>query len=100
MTSKTTRVVFALLAVCALLVLLSPVGVAVRAKSEPPVPSNIRLTPPAPVFSDKERVAELMTTGRLDPHITRTYPLARADEALALVESGHASGKLVIDLSL
>lgn len=57
---KTTRVVFALLAVCALLVLLSPAGVAVRAKSEPPVPSNIRLTPPKPVFSDKERVAELM----------------------------------------
>ncbi|MET9627273.1 NADP-dependent oxidoreductase [Lentzea sp. NPDC006480] len=47
-----------------------------------------------------ERVAELMTAGRLDPHITRTYPLARADEALALVESGHTSGKLVIDLSL
>ena len=57
--TKTTRVVFALLAFCALLVLLSPAGVAVRAKSEPPVPSNIRLTPPAPVFSDKERVAEL-----------------------------------------
>ncbi|MGW6441503.1 NADP-dependent oxidoreductase [Lentzea sp. NPDC055074] len=47
-----------------------------------------------------ERVAELMTAGRLDPHITRTYPLAQADEALALVESGHASGKLILDLSL
>lgn len=47
-----------------------------------------------------ERVAELMATGRLDPHITRTYPLARAHEALALVESRHAAGKLVIDLSL
>ena len=58
--TKTTRVVFALLAVFALLVLLSPVGVAVRAKSEPPVPANIRLTPPAPTFTDKERVAELM----------------------------------------
>lgn len=43
-----------------MLVLLSPAGVAMRAKSEPPVPSNIRLTPPAPVFSDKERVTELM----------------------------------------
>lgn len=60
MTTKTTRVIFALLAVCALLVLLSPAGVAVRAKSEPPVPPNVRLTPPAPVFTDKERVAELM----------------------------------------
>lgn len=58
--TKTTRVAFALLTVCALLVLLNPAGVAVRAKSEPAVPSNIRLTPPAPVFSDKERVAELV----------------------------------------
>lgn len=47
-----------------------------------------------------ERVAGLMAAGRLDPHITATYPLARADEALALVESGHASGKLVIDLRI
>ncbi|MGI5499083.1 NADP-dependent oxidoreductase [Lentzea sp. CA-135723] len=47
-----------------------------------------------------ERVAELMTSGRLDPHITETFPLARADEALALVESGHATGKVVLDLSL
>lgn len=48
------------MAVCALLVLLSPAGVAMRATTEPPVPSNIRLTPPAPVFSDTERVAELV----------------------------------------
>ncbi|RDI21490.1 NADP-dependent oxidoreductase [Lentzea flaviverrucosa] len=47
-----------------------------------------------------ERVAELMVTGRLDPHITRTYSLAQAQEALALVESQHASGKVVLDLSL
>ncbi|MEU7479814.1 NADP-dependent oxidoreductase [Lentzea sp. NPDC042327] len=46
-----------------------------------------------------ERVAELMVAGRLDPHITGTYPLARAQEALALVESRHATGKLVVDLS-
>jgi len=50
--------------------------------------------------SGLERVAELMATGRLDPNITATYPLARAGEALALVESGHASGKLVIDMRL
>ncbi|GHH30748.1 NADP-dependent oxidoreductase [Lentzea cavernae] len=47
-----------------------------------------------------ERVAELMVAGKLDPHITQTYPLDRADEALALVESLHAKGKLVIDLGL
>ncbi|GAA1275119.1 NADP-dependent oxidoreductase [Saccharothrix xinjiangensis] len=47
-----------------------------------------------------ERVAALMVAGRLDPNITATYPLARAGEALALVESRHASGKLVIDMRL
>ncbi|HEX7301900.1 NADP-dependent oxidoreductase [Lentzea sp.] len=46
-----------------------------------------------------ERVAELMVAGTLDPHITGTYPLERAAEALALVESRHASGKLVLDLT-
>jgi Xaa-Pro aminopeptidase len=64
--SKNTRVLFVLLAVCALLALLAPVDVAVRAKSarnasnERPVAPNIRITPPAPVFDRKERVAELI----------------------------------------
>src|SRR6185503_3184740 len=49
---KSPRVLFAVLFVSALLV--------VHAKSETTVPSNIRITPPAPVFADKERVAELM----------------------------------------
>lgn len=54
------RVVFALLAVCVCAVLLTPMGVAVRAASETSAPSNIRITPPAPVFDDKDRVAELV----------------------------------------
>jgi Xaa-Pro aminopeptidase len=58
--TTTTRVVFALVAVFALLAAFSSAGeVAVRAKGGPPVPSNIRITPPAPVFTDQERVAEL-----------------------------------------
>ena len=58
--SNSIRVAFALFAVCVCAALLSPFGVAVRAGNETAVPSNIRLTPPAPVFDDKERVAELM----------------------------------------
>jgi Xaa-Pro aminopeptidase len=54
------RVAFALFAVCVGVALLSPIGVAVRATSETAAPSNIRLTPPAPVFDDKDRVAELV----------------------------------------
>src|SRR5215213_10183309 len=56
---KSTRVAFAALAVCTSLAMLSPANVLVRAKSETPVAANIRLTPPAPAFDDKERVAEL-----------------------------------------
>jgi len=58
--AKNTGVAFALFVLCALVAMLSPAGVAVRARSETPTPSNLRLTPPAPKFDDKERVAELM----------------------------------------
>jgi len=54
---KTTRVFFALLAVLMAFAVLSPAGLAVRGTN---IPSNIRITPPAPTFDDKERVAELM----------------------------------------
>lgn len=58
--SQSARVAFALLALFALLAMLHPAGVSVGAKSERPVAPNIRITPPAPVFDSKERVAELM----------------------------------------
>src|SRR5829696_2563277 len=58
--SNTKRVSFALLAACASLAMLNPAGVSVGAKAERPVAANIRITPPAPVFADKERVVELM----------------------------------------
>ncbi|HJP93825.1 MAG TPA: aminopeptidase P family protein [Pyrinomonadaceae bacterium] len=51
--NKSTRLAVVLFAICALVALVS-------AKGERPAPSNIRLTPPAPVFDDKDRVAELM----------------------------------------
>ncbi|AXG82698.1 NADP-dependent oxidoreductase [Streptomyces paludis] len=49
--------------------------------------------------ADLERAAALMVEGRLDPHVVRTYPLARSAEALALLEDGHAVGKIVIDMT-
>ncbi len=57
--STTTRVIFALLAVCISLAMLSPAGFAVDVTKNA-VPSNIRITPPAPTFDNKERVGELM----------------------------------------
>ncbi|SEG02528.1 hypothetical protein SAMN02982929_01294 [Saccharopolyspora kobensis] len=47
-----------------------------------------------------ERVAELVIARRLGPRITAASPLARAGDALVLVESRHAPGELVIDMRL
>src|SRR5690349_1239944 len=54
------RVSFVLFAMCALVAGLNSANVIVRAKNEPTAPPNVRITPPAPVLDDKERVAELM----------------------------------------
>jgi Xaa-Pro aminopeptidase len=57
--SNTKRVAFALLAACASVAMLNPAGASVAARAERAVASNIRITPPAPVFNDKDRLAEL-----------------------------------------
>lgn len=41
-------------------------------------------------------VAALAATGVLDLQVTTTYPLDRAADAVALVETGHARGKVVV----
>jgi len=41
-------------------------------------------------------LARLVLTGDLDPHVTETRPLSAAKAALALVEDGHSTGKVVI----
>ena len=53
------RKFFVLVALCASLAMLTPPNVSVRAMSERPLASIIRVTPPPPVFDDKDRVAEL-----------------------------------------
>ncbi|MFG2594707.1 NADP-dependent oxidoreductase [Streptomyces sp. NPDC048462] len=44
-------------------------------------------------------VADLVVAGALRTHVTRTYPLSAAGEALRAVESGHSRGKTVIEVS-
>ena len=41
-------------------------------------------------------LARLVATGELDPHVTEVRPLTEAGAALALVEGGHARGKVVL----
>ncbi|GJF27368.1 NADPH:quinone reductase [Kitasatospora sp. NE20-6] len=50
----------------------------------------------APAGAALTALAGLVTDGALDPRITASYPLDRAPEALAEVETGHARGKLVL----
>ncbi len=46
-----------------------------------------------------EAVAHLVVNGDLNPHITETFPLDRAGEALRTVEGGHVRGKVVIEVA-
>ncbi|MDH6622673.1 NADPH:quinone reductase-like Zn-dependent oxidoreductase [Streptomyces sp. LBL] len=46
-----------------------------------------------------KEVADLVVKGDLDPHITLTFPLDRANDALRTVEDGHARGKVVIEVA-
>lgn len=55
--------------------------------------SAVRRAPGAATLGE---LARLVATGALDPRVTGTYPLDRAPEALAEVETGHARGKLVL----
>ncbi|MCX4759521.1 NADP-dependent oxidoreductase [Streptomyces sp. NBC_01275] len=43
-------------------------------------------------------VADLVVSGALSPHVTLTFPLDRAGEALREVENGHAQGKVAIEV--
>ena len=41
-------------------------------------------------------IAELVGSGRVTPHVQRTFPLEEAAEALAFVEQGRSVGKIVL----
>ena len=41
-------------------------------------------------------LARLVAAGELDPHVTQVRPLSEAGAALAVVEQGHAQGKVVL----
>lgn len=45
-----------------------------------------------------EAVAAMVADGSLKPFVTEVFPLERVAEALGLVESGHATGKVVIEV--
>ncbi len=46
-----------------------------------------------------EAVAGLVESGSLNPFVTNVFPLDEAADALALVEAGHAQGKVVLEIT-
>jgi NADPH:quinone reductase-like Zn-dependent oxidoreductase len=46
-----------------------------------------------------QEVGRLVAEGVLKPHVTKVFSLDQADEALALVEGGHATGKVVLEVA-
>ena len=42
------------------------------------------------------KITGVVQYGLVDPHVVETFPLSQAAEAIAMVESGHAHGKIVI----
>jgi NADPH:quinone reductase-like Zn-dependent oxidoreductase len=49
--------------------------------------------------SELAEIAGLVTSGRVKPHVQKTYPLRSAVDALASVEEGHSVGKIVMTVS-
>jgi NADPH:quinone reductase-like Zn-dependent oxidoreductase len=46
--------------------------------------------------AELEKIASLIIEGKVKPYVQKTFPLAAAAEALALVEHGHSTGKVVL----
>lgn len=44
------------------------------------------------------KITGVVQHGLVDPHVTATYPLEQAGEALAAVETGHTTGKVVVEV--
>ena len=51
-----------------------------------------------PNRDDLLALKELAESGQLKPTIDRTYPLERAGEAIAYLETGQARGKVVVQI--
>lgn len=45
-----------------------------------------------------EKIAGVIEYNLVDPHVSALYPLEHAGDALAAVETGHATGKIVIEI--
>jgi NADPH:quinone reductase-like Zn-dependent oxidoreductase len=56
------------------------------------------MTPSARSADGLAALARLVAEGKLDPHVEDVWPLDQAADAIAAVETGHARGKVVIQV--
>ncbi len=61
-------------------------------------PQRLRRYLSNPNASDLATLSEMVWSGTLRPTISRRYPLAETADALAHIETGHAQGKVVIEI--
>jgi NADPH:quinone reductase-like Zn-dependent oxidoreductase len=84
--------------------LLKKGGVLVTTLSEPSQQTaaqyGVRTTRYTVEADGKElgEILGLVTSGKVKPHVQKTYPLEQAAQALACVEEGHSVGKIVITM--
>lgn len=45
-----------------------------------------------------EEIVQLAKSGAFNPFVTEVFPFERAGDAMRLVESGHATGKVVLEM--
>lgn len=82
--------------------LLKKGGVLVSTRSEPSQETAEKFGVRALRFTveadgaELAEIAGLVASGRVKPHVQRTFPLNSASDALALVEEGHTVGKVVL----
>jgi NADPH:quinone reductase-like Zn-dependent oxidoreductase len=48
--------------------------------------------------NDLAEIADLVTSGKVKPHVQKVFPLNDAAEALASVERGHSVGKVLLQV--
>ncbi|QAV70989.1 NADP-dependent oxidoreductase [Salinibacterium sp. UTAS2018] len=44
------------------------------------------------------KITDVIAYGLVDPHVSARFPLERAGEAIAAVEAGHATGKIIVEI--
>jgi NADPH:quinone reductase-like Zn-dependent oxidoreductase len=80
---------------------MGPLGRMIRAVvASPFVSQTVRVLTIKTTTSDLDVLREFVESGKVEPVIDKTYPLAATPDAVGYVERGHTQGKTVISMQL